>query len=172
MKKKSILLLMLAFLMISGMCLMSSCGNDSDADEVPNSPPIPDSLFISIVGDYVTDVSGKRGIARWDHERFPIPEERYHNIYYIETANGDRYYLLALTPPDFGADENGFLGGDLREEFNKEFVEGATMEFSGKVYSINPEYVAVDELFAEIVKTTKVYIMRAPEFTIKRVSDN
>ena len=170
MKKESILSVMFAFLMISGMCLMSSCGNDSDDDAFLNSPPF--DIFIPIVGDYVTDVSGKRGIARWDHERFPIPEERYHNIYYIETANGDRYYLLALTPPDFGADENGFLGGDLREEFNKEFVEGATMEFSGKVYSINPEYVAVDELFAEIVKTTKVYIMRAPEFTIKRVSDN
>ncbi len=170
MKKESILSVMFAFLMISGMCLMSSCGNDSDDDAFLNSPPF--EIFIPIVGDYLTDVSGSRGIVRCDHGMYPITAEKYHNLYYIETANGDRYYLLPLTPPDSGADENGFLGGDLGEEINKEVVEGATMEFSGKVYSVNPEYVAVDDLFAEIVKTTNVYIMRAPEFTIKRVSDN
>ncbi|MBO4826416.1 MAG: hypothetical protein J5506_04150 [Prevotella sp.] len=184
MKKKSILSVLSMFLMIVGACITVSCGSDNDPIDYSdgnmkeandsicgpdNSTPPP--YYVSIVGDYLKDVSGETGIARLDHERFPIAAERYHNIEYIETANGDRYYLFPLTPPDPGAGENDFLGGDIREEFYKEFVIGEKMEFSGKVYKINPEYVALDALFAEILKTTNVYIMRAPEFSVKRISE-
>lgn len=169
--KKSFLSVLSMFLMIAGICITASCGNDSDDYLLNDFPPLPDSCYISIVGDYLKDVNGETGIARLDHERFPIADERYHNIEYIETANGDRYYLFPLTPPDPGAGENDFLGGDIREEFYKEFVIGEKMEFSGKVYKINPKYVALDALFAEILKTTNVYIMRAPEFSVKRISE-
>ena len=167
MKKKSFLSIFFAFLTMSGMCLMSSCSNDTEENDYLKNQMW--FLPIRVNGDFLFEVSGARGIARWDHERFPIPQERYHNHPYIETSNGDRYYFATIT---FYNDGKGNYGEYNKcEEFDKEFVEGAEMEFSGKVYEISDEFLATDELFTEMVKTTNVYLLIAPDFTIKRVSE-
>ena len=140
------------FLLIAGISVsLSSCSNE-DASDWLNFPPPPPGIYC--VGDSVTTVKDMQGVG-WSHTR-----SIYDNTPYIDTSNGDRYYCL----PSW---EFGEYGGD----FYQEFAIGAMIEFSGVVYKMNEEYIKSQPVLPELAKTIHLYVLAAPNFTIKRISE-
>ena len=45
------------------------------------------------------------------------------------------------------------------------------IEFSGVVYKMNEEYIKSQPVLPELAKTIHLYVLAAPNFTIKRISE-
>ena len=61
--------------------------------------------------------------------------------------------------------------GNYEEVFNKEFVEGTEIVFSGKVYKMNETLVEIDPVFSRLAQTIHLFVLSAPDFTIKSASE-
>ncbi len=161
MKKKSFLSFLFSFMMLGWTSVsLPACSSDdveeseinkSDEDDKGDYELSSNPKIVSKIGGYLSDISGETGTGDFDG----IAGNRF-----IKTANGDRYYLFPITQH-----------GNLRNDVEKEFSIGDKIEFSGRLYSLNEEYVQDVPYLTELAKSVKLYALCAPYFTIKRISE-
>jgi hypothetical protein len=146
MKRKNVLALL--FTMLLTATFTTACSNDEEGAQENANPTI-----LSYKGNYLADVKGLTGTFHHD-------DVQSHNLWYIKTDNGDRYYVNYVTGE---ADKSSELKDLLHED--------CKVQFDAKLYALNEIIVKEDTAFSKLAETVKLYILWAPDFTIQRITE-
>lgn len=138
-----------SFLLIAGLGMLGSACSSKKEDTFDNS--IPPKVYYPF-GDYLMDVKDVTGTMHYD---------KYLNTWYIENDHRDRYYMYPKSPTAVET-----------EKINKLCSEGAVVQFDGKVYAFDEDWVRDSESVYKLSLTINLYVMKLPDFSIRRLQDD